>query len=46
MPKRSWTIRKAMVSDAEALAECMHAAYMIYTSRLDGKTLPPHDGGL
>jgi len=30
-----------MVSDAEALAECMHAAYMIYTSRLDGKTLPP-----
>lgn len=41
MPKRSWTIRKAVVSDAEALAECMHAAYMIYTSRLGGKTLPP-----
>lgn len=41
MPKRSWTIRKAGVSDAEALAECMHAAYMIYTSRLGGKTLPP-----
>jgi GNAT superfamily N-acetyltransferase len=41
MPKRSWTIRKAVLSDAVALAECMHAAYMIYTSRLGGKTLPP-----
>ena len=41
MPKRSWTIRKAVVSDAEALAKCMHAAYMMYTSRLGGKTLPP-----
>ena len=41
MPMRSWTIRKAMVSDAEALAECMHASYMTYASRLDGKTLPP-----
>lgn len=41
MPKRSWTIRKAFISDAGALSECMHAAYMIYTSRMGGKTLPP-----
>lgn len=41
MPKRSWTIRKAVVSDAKALAECMHSAYLIYESRLGGKTLPP-----
>lgn len=39
--KKSWTIREAAVSDAEALAECMHAAYMGYTSRFGGKTLPP-----
>ena len=41
MSKRSWTIRKAVVSDEEVLAECMHASYLIYTSRLGGKTLPP-----
>lgn len=41
MTKKRWTIRKAVISDAEALAECMHVAYMIYTSRLGGKTLPP-----
>ena len=41
MPKRNWTIRKAVVADQEALGECMRAAYMIYTSRLGGKTLPP-----
>ena len=41
MSKRSWTIRKAVVSDAEILAECMHASYLIYTARLGGKTLPP-----
>jgi N-acetylglutamate synthase-like GNAT family acetyltransferase len=41
MSKRSWTIRKAVVSDSEVLAECMHASYLIYTSRLGGKTLPP-----
>ena len=41
MSKRSWTIRKAVVSDAEVLADCMHASYMAYTSRLGGKTLPP-----
>ena len=41
MRKRNWTIRKAGVSDAEALTECMHAAYMVYTSRLGGKVLPP-----
>ena len=41
MSKRSWTIRKASVSDADALAECMYAAYMIYTPWLSGKALPP-----
>jgi N-acetylglutamate synthase-like GNAT family acetyltransferase len=41
MLKKDWTIRKAVISDAEALTECMHEAYMIYTSRLGGKTLPP-----
>ena len=41
MPKRSWTIRKAVDSDAKALAGCMHAAYMTYTKRLGGQTLPP-----
>ena len=41
MPKRKWTIRIAVVSDAEALARCMHDAYRIYTSRLGGKPLPP-----
>jgi len=41
MRDKSWTIRKAAVSDAEALGECMHAAYVIYKSRLGGKTLPP-----
>jgi N-acetylglutamate synthase-like GNAT family acetyltransferase len=40
MRDKSWAIRKATVSDAEALAECMHAAYVIYKSRLGGKTLP------
>lgn len=41
MSKRRLTIRKAVISDAEILAECMHASYLIYTSRLGGKTLPP-----
>jgi N-acetylglutamate synthase-like GNAT family acetyltransferase len=41
MSKRNWTIRKAVVSDAEALAECMHASYLVYTPRLGDKTLPP-----
>ncbi len=41
MSKKSWTIRKAVMSDAELLNECMKAAYKIYTSRLGGKTLPP-----
>ena len=41
MPKSNWTIRKAVTTDAKALAECMHAAYMVYTKRLGGKTLPP-----
>ena len=41
MPEKNWIIRKADISDAEALAECMHAAYKTYSSRLEGKTLPP-----
>ena len=41
MPRRSWTIRKAIASDGKALTECMHAAYMIYSERLSGETLPP-----
>ena len=41
MPKKSWTIRKAKISDAEALTSCMQAAYNIYLSRLDGVALPP-----
>ena len=41
MPKKSWTIRKAKISDADALTACMQAAYNIYLSRLDGVTLPP-----
>ena len=41
MHKRNWTLRKASVSDAEALSECMHAAYVTYSARLMGKTLPP-----
>ena len=41
MSKKSWTVRKAVLSDAESLNECMQAAYKIYTSRLSGRTLPP-----
>lgn len=41
MSKKSWTIRKAVLSDAESLKECMHAAYKVYTHRLGDKTLPP-----
>ncbi len=41
MHKINCTIRKASAFDAEALSECMHAAYAIYNSRLMGKTLPP-----
>jgi N-acetylglutamate synthase-like GNAT family acetyltransferase len=41
MSKKSWTIRKAVFSDAESLNECMKAAYNIYTSRLSGRALPP-----
>jgi len=41
MPKTNWTIRKAEDSDAQALDDCMHAAYQTYASRLNGKTLPP-----
>ena len=41
MNKKNWILRKAVISDAQSLAECMHAAYTAYTSRLGGKTLPP-----
>lgn len=41
MIKKNWTVRKAGIADAEALAECMHAAYTRYIPRLKGKTLPP-----
>ena len=41
MHKKSWTIRKAKTSDAEALTACMQAAYNTYISRLAGVTLPP-----
>ena len=41
MLKKRWTIRKAVISDAQSLRECMQAAYEIYTPRLGGETLPP-----
>lgn len=41
MPKKEWTIRKAEAVDADALTQCMHAAYETYTSRFSGKSLPP-----
>ena len=41
MPRRSWTIRKAIAADAKALTECMHTAYLVYSKRLGGQTLPP-----
>ena len=39
--RKSWILRKAKESDAEGLADCMLAAYMVYASRLGGKSLPP-----
>jgi N-acetylglutamate synthase-like GNAT family acetyltransferase len=39
--QKKWVIRKALVADAKALSDCMHAAYATYTSRLDGQPLPP-----
>ncbi|NIP53393.1 MAG: hypothetical protein GWN81_13760, partial [Phycisphaerae bacterium] len=41
MIEKNWTIRKAGIADAEALSECIHAAYRRYIPRLKGKTLPP-----
>ena len=41
MSKISWTIRKAVLSDADSLNACMQAAYKIYTVRLGGRILPP-----
>lgn len=41
MPRRRcWAIRKAIDADADALTECMHTAYLVYTKRLGGQTLP------
>jgi L-amino acid N-acyltransferase YncA len=39
--EKKWVIRKALVADAKALSDCMHAAYATYTSRLDNQPLPP-----
>jgi ribosomal protein S18 acetylase RimI-like enzyme len=36
-------IRRAQVSDAEALGACMAAAYATYQARLGGERLPPMD---
>ena len=41
MNKKRWTIRKAAMSDAESLGECMREAYKIYLPRLGGNALPP-----
>jgi N-acetylglutamate synthase-like GNAT family acetyltransferase len=41
MTTKHWAIRKAAVSDADALAECMRKAYRVYTPRLGGEILPP-----
>jgi GNAT superfamily N-acetyltransferase len=41
MPKKNWTIRKAVPADATELTACMQAAYMIYTPRMGGNSLPP-----
>ena len=41
MTKENWIVRKAKASDAKALGECMNAAYLDYTSRFEGKPLPP-----
>jgi len=41
MSRKRCIIRKAVMSDAAPLNECMQAAYKIYTSRLGGKALPP-----
>jgi N-acetylglutamate synthase-like GNAT family acetyltransferase len=41
MSTKNWTIRKATFMDAEALSECMHAAYKVYSSRFPNNALPP-----
>ena len=40
-PKESWSIRPAKIDDAEALTECMHAAYGEYSARFGNERLPP-----
>lgn len=37
----NWIIRKAIPADAEALGECMRAAYMAYSETVTGDPLPP-----
>lgn len=39
--REHWSIRKASLSDASSLEECMHAAYRPYTDRIDPADLPP-----
>ena len=39
MTPRTWTIRRARVSDAEALSGCIQAAYGVYADHLQGRGL-------
>lgn len=39
--RRRWTVRKAQIADADALADCMRAAYTPYGPRLGDGVLPP-----
>ena len=41
MAKGEWVIWKAIPADAQALTECMSAAYMGYSERFDNRPLPP-----
>lgn len=41
MATGNWIIRKAIPTDAQALTECMRAAYQSYTDRFEDNPLPP-----
>jgi len=41
MSNNQINIRKANISDSEALTKCIHEAYDIYSSRLGDVVLPP-----
>ncbi len=41
MNNKDWRLRNAVIGDAKALTECMHAAYGSYAARLNGVVLPP-----